>query len=102
MDVFRPTAQWKTDPPATIQGDVCGDAGRWLKGQGVAQLVAFLMLKQRTCRGPAMSSCWPSPTKGRRRTRRTLDDREPLRDSIPVMIDEGGFGNRTCLQRTRW
>jgi acetylornithine deacetylase/succinyl-diaminopimelate desuccinylase-like protein len=49
MDVVpADRTQWKTDPfvPAIQDGDLWGRGSMDMKGQGVAQLVAFLMLKR--------------------------------------------------------
>ena len=59
MDVVpADRTQWKTDPfvPTIQGGDLWGRGTMDMKGQGVAQLVAFLMLKCRTSRGRATSS----------------------------------------------
>src|SRR5215217_9233326 len=49
MDVVpADRAQWKTDPfvPTIVGGDLWGRGAMDMKGQGVAQLVAFLTLKR--------------------------------------------------------
>jgi acetylornithine deacetylase/succinyl-diaminopimelate desuccinylase-like protein len=83
MDVVpADRSQWKMDPlSGTIQGsDMWGRGSLDMKGQGVAQLVAFLMLKRQ---GVPLSRDVILLAETRRGSRRhdgrPLDDRESLR-----------------------
>jgi acetylornithine deacetylase/succinyl-diaminopimelate desuccinylase-like protein len=98
MDVVpADRTQWKTDPfTATIQGDeLWGRGSMDMKGQGIAQLVAFLMLKRQNVPrtrdvillaepdeevGGALGARWMIANH--------YDELDP-----EYVIDEGGFGS---------
>ena len=83
MDVVpADRSQWKMDPfSGTIQGPTSWGRGSLdMKGQGVAQLVAFLELKrQRRTALPRRDSARGTRRGSRRHDGRALDDRESLR-----------------------
>jgi acetylornithine deacetylase/succinyl-diaminopimelate desuccinylase-like protein len=99
MDVVpADRSQWKTDPfSATIQGpDMWGRGTLDMKGQGVAQLVAFLMLKRQAVplsRDVILLAEPDEEVGGTMGARWMIANHYPELDP-EFVIDEGGFGSR--------
>jgi acetylornithine deacetylase/succinyl-diaminopimelate desuccinylase-like protein len=99
MDVVpADRSQWKMDPfSGTIQGpDIWGRGSLDMKGQGVAQAVAFLMLKRQ---GVPLSRdvillAEPDEEVGGTRGARWMIANHYAELDPEYVIDEGGFGSR--------
>jgi acetylornithine deacetylase/succinyl-diaminopimelate desuccinylase-like protein len=97
--------QWKVDPfSGTIQGsDIWGRGSLDMKGQGVAQLVAFLMLKRR---GVPLSRdvillAEPDEEVGGTMGARWMIANHYAELDPEYVIDEGGFGSRDLFTANR-
>jgi acetylornithine deacetylase/succinyl-diaminopimelate desuccinylase-like protein len=97
--------QWKVDPfSGTIQGsDIWGRGSLDMKGQGVAQLVAFLMLKRR---GVPLSRdvillAEPDEEIGGTMGARWMIANHYAELDPEYVIDEGGFGSRDLFTANR-
>ena len=98
MDVVpADRAQWKTDPfTPTIQGDeLWGRGSMDMKGQGVAQLVAFLMLKRQNVprTRDVILMAEPDEEVGGALGARWMIANHYAELDPEYVIDEGGFGS---------
>jgi len=98
MDVVpADRAQWKTDPfTPTIQGDdLWGRGSMDMKGQGVAQLVAFLMLKRQNVprTRDVILLAEPDEEVGGALGARWMIANHYAELDPEYVIDEGGFGS---------
>jgi acetylornithine deacetylase/succinyl-diaminopimelate desuccinylase-like protein len=98
MDVVpADRTQWKTDPfTPTIQGDdLWGRGSMDMKGQGVAQLVAFLMLKRQnvTRTRDVILLAEPDEEVGGALGARWMIENHYAELDPEYVIDEGGFGS---------
>jgi len=99
MDVVpADRSQWKTDPfGGTIQGpDIWGRGSLDMKGQGVAQLVAFLMLKRQSVplSRDVILLAEPDEEVGGTMGARWMIANHYAELDPEYVIDEGGFGSR--------
>src|SRR4249919_956005 len=99
MDVVpADRAQWKTDPfTPTIQGDqLWGRGSMDMKGQGVAQLVAFLMLKRQNLprTRDVILLAEPDEEVGGALGARWMIANHYAELDPEYVLDEGGFGSR--------
>jgi acetylornithine deacetylase/succinyl-diaminopimelate desuccinylase-like protein len=98
MDVVpADRAQWKTDPfTPTIQGDeLWGRGSMDMKGQGIAQLVAFLMLKRQNVprTRDVILMAEPDEEVGGALGARWMIANHYAELDPEYVIDEGGFGS---------
>jgi acetylornithine deacetylase/succinyl-diaminopimelate desuccinylase-like protein len=99
MDVVpADRSQWKMDPfSGTIQGsDIWGRGSLDMKGQGVAQLVAFLMLKRQSVplSRDVILLAEPDEEVGGTMGARWMIANHYAELDPEYVIDEGGFGSR--------
>jgi acetylornithine deacetylase/succinyl-diaminopimelate desuccinylase-like protein len=98
MDVVpADRAQWKTDPfvPTIQGGDLWGRGSMDMKGQGVAQLVAFLMLKRQNVprTRDVILMAEPDEEVGGALGARWMIANHYAELDPEYVIDEGGFGS---------
>jgi acetylornithine deacetylase/succinyl-diaminopimelate desuccinylase-like protein len=98
MDVVpADRAQWKTDPfvPTIQNGDLWGRGSMDMKGQGVAQLVAFLMLKRQNVprTRDVILLAEPDEEVGGALGARWMIANHYAELDPEYVIDEGGFGS---------
>jgi acetylornithine deacetylase/succinyl-diaminopimelate desuccinylase-like protein len=98
MDVVpADRTQWKTDPfqPTIQNGDLWGRGSMDMKGQGVAQLVAFLMLKRRNVprTRDVILLAEPDEEVGGALGARWMIANHYAELDPEYVIDEGGFGS---------
>jgi acetylornithine deacetylase/succinyl-diaminopimelate desuccinylase-like protein len=98
MDVVpADRAQWKTDPftPTIIGDDLWGRGAMDMKGQGVAQLVAFLMLKRQNVprTRDVILLAEPDEEVGGALGARWMIANHYAELDPEYVIDEGGFGS---------
>jgi acetylornithine deacetylase/succinyl-diaminopimelate desuccinylase-like protein len=98
MDVVpADRAQWKTDPftPTVQGGDLWGRGSMDMKGQGVAQLVAFLMLKRQNVprTRDVILLAEPDEEVGGALGARWMIANHYAELDPEYVIDEGGFGS---------
>jgi len=99
MDVVpADRAQWKTDPfvPTIQDGELWGRGAMDMKGQGVAQLVAFLMLKRQNVprSRDVILMAEPDEEVGGALGARWMIANHYAELDPEYVIDEGGFGSR--------
>src|SRR5580765_7656056 len=106
MDVVpADRTQWKTDPfTPTIQGgDLWGRGSMDMKGQGVAQLVAFLMLKRQNVprTRDVILLAEPDEEVGGALGARWMIANHYAELDPEYVIDEGGFGSRDLFASSK-
>ena len=103
MDVVpADRTQWKTDPfqPTIQDGDLWGRGSMDMKGQGVAQLVAFLMLKRQNVprTRDVILMAEPDEEVGGALGARWMIANHYAELDPEYVIDEGGFGSRRSVR----
>ena len=99
MDVVpADRTQWKTDPftPTIQNGELWGRGSMDMKGQGVAQLVAFLMLKRQNVprNRDVILLAEPDEEVGGAQGARWMIANHFAELDPEYVLDEGGFGSR--------